>query len=83
VLRAHHDNLFPAWRHLPVSVCVRLYPLSGDTILIVIVHILNILAVAIQLNDHAKKAESPMLLYQAHELDYKSPHNSKFIIVSN
>ena len=41
------------------------------------------LAVAIQLNDHAKKAESPILQYQAHELDYKSPHNSKFIIVSN
>lgn len=40
------------------------------------------LAVAIQLNDHAKKAESPILQYQAHELDYKSPHNSKFIIVS-
>ena len=46
------------------------------------VSILNILAVAIQLNDHAKKAESPMLQYQAHELDYKSPHNSKFIVVS-
>ena len=41
------------------------------------------LAVAIQLNDHAKKAESPILQYQAQELDYKSPHNSKFIIVSN
>lgn len=36
-----------------------------------------------QLNDHAKKAESPILQYQAQELDYKSPHNSKFILVRN
>ena len=34
-----------------------------------IVSMLNILAVAIQLNDHAKKAESPILQYQAQELD--------------
>ena len=48
-----------------------------------VVHILNILAVAIQLNDHANKAESPILQHQANELDYKSSHISQDLIVSN
>ena len=48
----------------------------------IVVHILNILAVAIQLNDHANKAESPILQNQAHELDDKSTHNSKLMMVS-
>ena len=48
-----------------------------------VVHILNILAVAIQLNVHANKAESPILQHQAYELDNKSPHISQVLFVRN
>ena len=43
----------------------------------------ELLAVAIQLNVHANKAESPILQHQAYELDNKSPHISQVLFVRN